>query len=416
MSNLIVVLPFEPSTAASAASLFDYVRSADGRHVDSHDRAVAALLPAAGSGELVAVVPVQALSWHRVELPKGSLKQGAMGSALSGSASTPRLRAVLEGLLEDRLLEEPGELHFALQPDAPASGPVWVAACNRAWLRSALAQLEAAKHRVTRIVPEFAPDAQRLQVLGSPDHTQLLSTGPQGVSLLPLGSATLAMALGAQSETVDIVAEPGVAALAEQVAQRPVILQQAAERWLAASHGRWDLAQFDFNSSGRSRAWKGLAAQATLLLQAPQWRAARWGVALLLLAQIIGLNAWAWNEARSLDAKRNAIRNTLTQTFPGVKVVVDAPVQMERELALLRQAAGATSPRDLEAMLSALGSALPPQQSATGLDFATGEARLKGIANGTETPVAQALRSQGYSLRSEGNLLILHPPAPGATP
>nr|WP_315237350.1 type II secretion system protein GspL [uncultured Albidiferax sp.] len=414
MSTLIVLLPLEPSGAASATSLFDYVRTADGRHVDSHDRALATLLPAAGGAELVVVVPAQALSWHRVELPKGSLQRSALG----GSSSTPRLRAVLEGLLEDRLLEEPSELHFALQPDAPADGPVWVAACNRAWLRSALAPLEAAKHRVARIVPEFAPDAVRLQAIGSPEQAQLVSTGPHGVSLLPLGAATLAMALGAQTEapeTVDIVAEPGVAALAEQLAQRPVRLQQAAERWLAAAHGRWDLAQFEFSNSGRSRAWKGLAAQATVLLQAPQWQAARWGLALLLVAQLAGLNAWAWSEARSLDAKRSAIRNTLTQTFPGVKVVVDAPVQMGRELALLRQAAGATSARDLEAMLSALGTALPPQYSATGLDFAPGEAKLKGLPSNTEQPVLDALRSQGYSLRSEGNLLVLQP-APGAAP
>ncbi|WP_394788958.1 type II secretion system protein GspL [Rhodoferax sp.] len=405
MSTLIVLLPPEPAGASSAASLFDYVLTPDGRSLGAHDRAAAALLPA--STELVAVVPAQALSWHRVDLPKGSLKPGALG----GTADTPRLRAMLEGLLEDRLLEEPSELHFALQPDAPAEGPVWVAACNRAWLRSTLAVLEAAKHPVARIVPEFTPDAPRLQILGTPERAQLVSAGPQGVNLLPLNAATLAMALGTQAEDTAILAEPGVAALAEQLARRPVQLQQSAERWLASAHGRWDLAQFEFTNSSRSRAWKGLAAQATMLLQAPQWRAARWGLALLLLAQLVGLNAWAWKESNSLEAKRNAIRNTLTQTFPGVKLVVNAPVQMGREMALLRQTAGATSPRDLETMLSVLGSALPPQQSATALDFAPGETRLKGLPSSTDAAITEALRGQGYSLRSDGNQLVLQPAA-----
>lgn len=404
MSTLIVLLPLEP-----ASGMFDYVLTPDGRSAGKHDRAAAALLPR--SAELVAVVPAQALSWHQVSLPKGSLKQGTLGGAID----SPRLRAVLEGLLEDRLLEEPAELHFALQPDAPAEGPVWVAACNRNWLRTALAVLEAAKRPVARVVPECAPDGIRLQVLGTPDQAQLLSTSLQGVSLLPLNAATLAMAQAAHTEPVDLVAEPAVAALAEQLAQRPVVLQQASERWLGSARGRWDLAQFDLSNSTRSRAWKGLAAQAAVWLQAPQWRAARWGVALLLLAQIVGLNAWAWKESNSLQAKRDALRNTLTQTFPGVKVVVDAPVQMARELALLRQTAGATSARDLEAMLSALGNALPPLQAATALDFAPGEARLKGLPTGSDTAIAESLRAQGYSVRAEGNLFILQP-ATGAAP
>jgi general secretion pathway protein L len=407
MSTLIVLLPLEPATG-----MFDYVLTSDGRSAGGHDRAPVALLPR--STELVAVVPAQALSWHQVSLPKGSLKQGSLGGAID----SPRLRAVLDGLLEDRLLEEPAELHFALQPEAPTDGPVWVAACNRTWLRAALAVLEAAKRPVARIVPECAPDGLRLQVLGTPEQPQLLSTSPQGVSLLPLSATTLAMAQAshaAHTEPVELVAEPAVAALAEQLAQRPVALQQSADRWLTSARGRWDLAQFDLSNSTRSRAWKGLAAQATVWLQAPQWRAARWGLALLLLAQIVGLNAWAWKESSSLQAKRSTLTHTLTQTFPGVKVVVDAPVQMAREMVLLRQTAGATSPRDLEAMLSALGNTLPPQQAATALDFASGEARIKGLPTSNDPGIAQNLRTQGYSLRAEGNLTILQPAALSAT-
>ncbi len=411
MSTLIAVLPLDP-----ASGVFDYVLSPDGHSAARHDRAAAALLPR--STELVAVVPAQALSWHRLALPKGSLKPGSLG----GSVDSPRLRAVLDGLLEERVLEEPAELHFALQPEAPSDGPVWVAACNRAWLRAALAPLEAAKRTVARIVPESAPDTTpdappRLQALGTPEQALLLTTSAHGVSLLPLGTATLAMAQAGHPDPLDLVAEPAVAALAEQLAQRPVRLQHTAERWQAAAQGRWDLAQFDFSNSSRSRAWKGLAARAAVLLHAPQWRAARWGLALLLLVQITGLNLWAWQESRSLQAKRELLRSSLTQAFPGVKVVVDAPVQMGREVALLRQSAGATSARDLEAMLSTLGQALPPPLAATALDYAPGEVRLKGLPSGADAAVAEGLRAQGLRVRTEGNQFILQAAtAPGATP
>ena len=55
-------------------------------------------------------MPAAALSWHQVTLPQGSM---------SGAV---RLRSVLNGLLEDRLLDDPESLHFALEPGARVGG------------------------------------------------------------------------------------------------------------------------------------------------------------------------------------------------------------------------------------------------------------------------------------------------------
>ena len=71
----------------------------------------------------------------------------------------PPLRAVLEGLLEDQLLDDPPALHFALAPGAANDGKTWVAVCDKAWLRSGLQALEAAGMAVARIVPERVPAA-----------------------------------------------------------------------------------------------------------------------------------------------------------------------------------------------------------------------------------------------------------------
>ena len=51
---------------------------------------------------------------------------------------------MLEGLLEDRLLDEPEALHFALQPHVRSPGTAWVATCERAWLASHLQALDEA--------------------------------------------------------------------------------------------------------------------------------------------------------------------------------------------------------------------------------------------------------------------------------
>jgi general secretion pathway protein L len=149
------------------------------------------------------------------------------------------------------------------------------------------------------------------------------------------------------------------------------------------------------------------------------WRAARWGLGLLVAAHLVGVNAWAWKESTQLADKRAAVRGVLTGSFPSVRVVVDAPTQMAREVDLLRQSAGAYSQRDLEAMLGALGTALPPDQSLQGIEFGNGEARLVGIATDPDATAALngKLRAHGLVAQGDGDRLVLRPlPASGATP
>jgi general secretion pathway protein L len=399
MSSIHVLLP---ATVPTPQTEFDYLVVGAGRDSALHATAAAPLLPQpAGAGsEVVAIAPAATLSWHPVELPKGT------------GPRSPRLRQVLEGLLEDHLLDEPEALHFALQPGAGA-GRVWVAVCDRAWLRTALQVLEAAGRPVGRIVPEFAPEGEPvLYALGEPEHARLVCASRDGVYTLPLAAASLPLLPALPRDTV-VVAEPAVAALAEQVLQHTPELLPPADRLARAGRTGWDLAQFEFASSGRARAFKKLSGGWAQVLRAPQWRPARWGALFLVLVQLAGLNAWAWRERSALAAKRDASRSILTQTFPNVRAVVDAPVQMEREVAVLRQAAGGASGRDLETMLGVLAAAVPPGRVPTGIEFTGTELRVRGLA-GTDAevqPLQQALRGQGYTATLQGEVVVLRPEA-----
>jgi len=396
MTTLIVSLPIEGATAATE---WAYALTPDGQTLGAHGRAPAALLPAVrGAGaEVVAVVPVQALAWHQVDLPRGA------------PPASPRLRAALEGLLEEKLLDEPERLHFALQPDARPGEPVWVAVCDLAWLRAALQALEAAQRPVDRIVPEFTPEAlAALQVLGDADHPLVVSTGPHGVLAVPLTPATVSLLPPAEDEA-GTLAEPAVAAVAEQLLGRRVALRQAPQRWLRAAGAGWDLAQFSLAGGGQARAWRRLGVAFNDLLRAPQWRPARWAAAALVVVQLVGLNAWAWKERASLAAKRQAVQQTLTRNFPHVRVVVDAPVQMEREVAALRQATGASSGRDLEAILGALAATAPPGRTPSGLEFTSGELRARGLGLSADEAreLATRLRPLGYTAAQQGDVLTV---------
>ncbi|RYZ09642.1 MAG: general secretion pathway protein GspL [Comamonadaceae bacterium] len=394
---LLLVCPPPPSGAATGEHV--WIRAqADGITVRDHGRSAPALLPA--GHEIAVGVPASALSWHRVTLPQGSLGNAA------------RLRAVLDGLLEDRLLDEPESLHFALEPGARTGEPVWVAACQRIWLRSVVQALEASGRRVTRIVPEFTPrptdSPARLYLTGEPATAQLTRCDAEGVATLPAAAAPMLLT-GVPLDTAVLGAEPAVAELAERTLGQSVPIVTTAERWLAAARSPWDLAQFDLAVTGRARAGKKLASSWQTLRHARAWRAARWGAVLLLLVQLGGLNAWAWRERLAIDAKQQAVKAILTSTFPAVQLVLDAPLQMAREVTALQQATGQVAASGFEPMLGALAERLPAGRIPTTIDYVGGQLRLRGLGlAATELqPLAQTLGARGYTVRTEGDLLLV---------
>ena len=408
MSTLIIPLPL---TGPDAAALYDYVLSTDGLAVTAHASAPLALLPMAHD-EVVALVPAQALSWHQIKLPVGSVPRG-----MPGERANTRLRSILEGALEDLLLDDPAQLHFALQPQATSDTPVWVAVCDRAWLKAALAALAQAGHAATRIVPEFTPQALAgtLVVTGDADHPmvaglQRLSAKEGGAAGPELGVGLLVSALTAPAlvwlgkgdsqqalphTLLQVVAEPAVAALAEQVFKRPVVLQQHPERLLLAAQSPWDLAQFDLAHATRDRRWASLTQGARNFSFGTQWRAARWALVAGLLVNLIGLNAWALKEQANLKSKRLAVRAVLTDTFPRGPVVVDAPMQMARELTALQRSSGVAAGADLESILASFQAVVPDGYAPVAIEFAANELRLKGPAVADSSSLVARLKAAG---------------------
>ena len=404
MATLTITLP---QVALQASTTVDYVLAPDPVTAGVASSAPLALLPGAGrSGAMTAagrltdtllLVSSARLSWHRVQLPQGA------------ASSPERLRAVLVGLLEDQLLDEAQALHFALEPGGAKSASTWVAVCDKAWLRSGLMALDSAGIAITRVVPELLPDASSEGLWAVEDAGQalLLHTSASGVRAWPLHATTVS-ALGAHAHA-PLYAEPAVAGLAEQLFGRSVKLQNRAARALLAAQTGWDLAQFDLLNTQRSRSLKRLGAAWRELIQAPQWRAARWSLLALVAVNLVGLHVRAAAERAGLQAQRQAIAAVLTSTFPATQVVVDAPVQMQRAVAALQQGAGALGGSDFESLMGAWSQAAPGAGAPAGLDFSKGELRLKGLNVPSDT-LAQAtlvLQGQGSRLTPAGPDLLI---------
>jgi general secretion pathway protein L len=99
----------------------------------------------------------------------------------------------------------------------------------------------------------------------------------------------------------------------------------------------------------------------------------------------------------------------LTSTFVKVQVVVDAPLQMARELAALQRASGQASGRDLEAMLGAYAALAPNQAAPEAIDYSAGELRIKGIALQPDELASLSLRlkARGYVALTDATGLVI---------
>lgn len=396
MTTLLILLPNRERLQAGARgaapggrlpSEFDWV-CARGDALETGRGPVNALPKA---DELVLVPADLQCSFHRVTLPR---------------APAARWRAALAGLLEEQLLEDPEDLHFALEPGAAAGAEVWVCVSQRAALAEALASLEAGQRFVDRIVPLSWPAAQaRAHVSALESTAPLLRLGHAGgVLTLPLRGSLNRDGLPAE---IRWSAEPEVAAAAEASLGERLPLLTRAQHALQALDSGWDLRQFDLTARTQGLRW---LRQVGHRFMQPNWRPVRVGLVALLGLQLVGLNALAWQQRQLIAERQRAIETTLTQTFPRVRAVLDAPVQMQREIDQLRAQTGQLGNLDLEPLLAAAAQAWPEDRGPVEA-FAFEPGQLSFSSNGwTEAQtelMRQRLASEGWSLSPEPGRLIL---------
>ena len=418
MSLLIVHLPPHPrwhparvqtpaSEAEASVAEVDFVFSEDGQHVDERGRVAPALLPGLrrGTTQVVAVLSECALAWHHVTLPK---------------APAARLRQALIGLIEERLLDEPQALHFALAPDLRPGEAGWVVATDRPWLAGQLEALARAGVDVERIVPVTSPQRPPLAHFETRDESAdgYAQSGFDAAGMGPAEDPPLSLSwshadgvlqwplVGASAHTLTpdmfdgarCTATPAASLGAEHWLGRPLAVLSTAERWLAAAQGPWNLRQFELAARHRGVASVKQAWQTWL---SPAWRPVRWGIALLVALQVVGLNVQAWQAQRHLRDLRGQMTALLRTTHPQVQAVLDAPIQMARETETLRAAAGELGDADLERLLQAAAAAWPEGLGVDELRFEAGHLTLHAAALGPPQGADLQTRLQSAGWRAE---------------
>jgi general secretion pathway protein L len=420
MSTLVVQIPSRSRlrssvgasapAASEAATDYVYVTSPDGLVLETQGHCAAALLPKATT--VVAVLADTDVSWHRITLPK---------------APAARLRAALGGVLEDALLEDADDVHLALAPDATAGAPTWVAAVSRRWLRGELAALEKADVFVDRVVPTAWPDEPPIGHFAETDvdpggaaHGIALHWAhPDGVASVRLQGG-LARALVPQPAPAETrwSATPGAVAAAEQWLGGPVRVMAPGQRLLQAARSLWNLRQFDL--ARRHRGVRALRDSARRFFS-PAWRPVRWGLATLVVAQIVGLNLWAWHQRSAIESRQQAMQTIVRSAFPNANpqdIQRDADAVMQREAQALRTLAGKPGDTDLEPMLQAAATAWPADRPPVdSIRFEPGRLTLSAVGWSDEQ-IAQfrsLLRPNGWAVEAAEGRLVVSRVRPGAT-
>jgi len=398
MPSLIVLLPLASPSPPSEAELAYALVSDSGMLTRQGQAGIAHLPPAS---ELIVQVPAQMLSWQQVDLPKP-------GRAIPSA----KLRAVLGGLLEDQVLDDPSQLHFALPAQAPGGEKTWVAVCQKTWLAAWLQQLEAQGRLASRIVPQAEPSASlQLHISGSPETAQFIAASAQGVLCAPLSQ--LHVLLPDLPADAPVSAEPAVAAQAQHALgeERSIQVLQNTQYATRSLGSDWNLGQFDLSTAGRDRLVQQGLRRLRQFAFAPEWRAARLGFILLVVAQIVGLNLWAWQTRTALHAQQLQLQ-ALVKKATGASYVSDQPVkQVQLKLSALRQGTGSLSAQDLEPMLALLAAGTPPAAAGTQLVYDGSSLQLKGPP--LDAQKLQTLRSaaaaQGYRVRTFEQTLEISP-------
>lgn len=403
MRRIIIELP-----AHQGSQDYRYTGGQDGLRATVHGQCAPSALPRALRGETRVVIPGSRLSWHAARLPRGLNER------------SPRLHAVLAGLLEEELLQDPEHLHLALGPARADGQGHWVAVCERDWLQAQLQSLESAGTPIDGIAPESVPetDRYRLRLSGQAEQAWLTASGPDiGVLRLPATADALALVRAQMRAGLDplLESEPAVAQLAQNLfgTDHEIVLITPAEALWQSGNLPCDLAQAEFARSGRQW-WLGRLRQLWgQMRHAPAWRPARWGLLGLLLAQALGIAAWTHHTRKALDKQRSLVQQIALQTFPDLPRSADVPRQMATELARLQREVGQASAEDFGVMGSLMDELLPTTQQPRSMEFSLGRLTVQTVQlSANELSSAQALASRhGYRLMLDGEQLQLSWPA-----
>lgn len=311
-----------------------------------------------------------------------------------------RLREVLPGLLEERLLGDPEDSHFAVLK-RHENNEASIAAADRAWLRFIL---DAFGQRRLHLVPAalcvpLAEDRATVVVealpadLDAPRWRLTIRTSLEVGYGMTMPASTAPQWLASRLPVATVYADESA-----RPALGDIAIPAAWPLWIDGVRklGGIDMCQFELAHARRRVDTQGAAAR---------WR---WPIALgaaAILICLTGVNAqWLWL-AHQQHALRGEMQAVLHEHFPNVTPIVDAPMQMRQQLALLARSKGQPTAGDMADLSDRFARALGPvpKDAITELSYRdrTLRARLAEATKVDTDALRKRLEAAGLTARQE---------------
>ncbi len=290
--------------------------------------------------------------------------------------SATRLRAALPSLIEDRIIGDPADCAIAAGPDI--EGQRVIAVLEKAWLQSWVTQLRAcgAKRlhalpmQLCLPLPAGQVAAALLESSGQSELALRFSVDEgMGLPVITEDESTLASELfillhtltGAQSVQLFLPAARLHDFHAAQFSDGATHTSAEAGKLNRYPNIQLYEAHWELWIEGASQLHIDLLSGLDAMPEAPvDWARWRWPVrlaTLLLLLNVIALNADWWRLRSEGERLQAAMLQTFQRAYPK-ETVVDTPLaQMRRKLAAARQSAGELAPGDFLALSLLLGDA-----------------------------------------------------------
>jgi len=380
----------------SADALFRYAR----RGTHGCQTGASRLSDIAPAKTVVVVAPAAAVHFVRVTLP---------------DLRPARLATLLPLAVEEHVAAAPEEIHAVVVNHVPR-GESLVMVCDKAWLAAVLDALGAHGLRPASIIAE-AELAARLVAQATTPTWIVVRAASGGFARLG-ADEIIALDLGAHAADVPLALRlargthrrSGEAPDEIVVFHAPELGPPDFDFWGRVLHlpvrdgGEWRPELIDARGMHATDLLRGFAVRggAPLGFSRSVKLAGAAAAAILVLHTVL-----AFGQGWRLSAERHTLTAQMDrqfrEIFPDAKVVVDAPLQMQRGLARLRRAAGMPDAADFVPLLAAVGPAL----TATGVrterlryERGTLEAAVT-LPAGTPPTAIEQLVVPGYRMRVE---------------
>lgn len=363
---------------ADGGSFFWQLREAQGRVARS------------GQGTLGALPQAEHC---RVILPAGRL---TLSFVRPPAHNRKKFMQALPYAVEDRIMADPETVHVAAGP-VLANGDMPVAIVARVWLRALLETLRGAglNPGQAEVETQCVPwQENRWSVVWRARGGFLRQSAYYGLALD--GGSEHEPPPGLRLAVAEAASKPASLHLYNDQADMPDVVQWSSllgvpvkpvgawERAAQGTGGGINLLQGEFAPAGPMRDWLPRLRPALLLL----------GV-LAALHLAFSTADWAMlrHEKQTLTA---SMEQSFRSAFPEAKVIVDAPLQMSRNLAGLRHAAGQPDRNDFLPLLANVAPLLGGEARLQHMEYQQGTLKMSlTLANGA---AADALKSRLYGV------------------